>query len=312
MNLGKQIREHRQRLSLTQEKLAEQLNVTPQAVSKWENSSSLPDITLLPALSSALGVQMEELFDDSEEQHLNRIETMMEKSLLLSDDDYRYALSFLQKRRETPRLRSRCLSLLAELYLHQSQGYASLAEETAQRALEENPEDRSSHLVLFKTSPVGPADWCYANHNERIRYYQRFVDDHPGYLPGYLWLMDYLIADQRLTEADHVLHRMQSVEKTYHTPLYQGLIAFAAGHHDEAESCWKHLTEDFPAEWKAWFVRADLYARHAMYHEAIALLRETVTRQPAPRYTDFLHELFQYIINLFYIFSPLRCKLLLP
>ena len=54
-NMGKQIRAGRQRSSLTQEKLAETLGVTPQAVSKWERGESLPDIALLPELSAALG-----------------------------------------------------------------------------------------------------------------------------------------------------------------------------------------------------------------------------------------------------------------
>ena len=40
-NMGKQIRSGRHRSALTQEKLAEALGVTPQAVSKWERGVSL-------------------------------------------------------------------------------------------------------------------------------------------------------------------------------------------------------------------------------------------------------------------------------
>lgn len=49
--LGKRIVSHRKGLGLTQDALAELLGVTAQAVSKWENDQSCPDITMLPRLA---------------------------------------------------------------------------------------------------------------------------------------------------------------------------------------------------------------------------------------------------------------------
>ena len=49
--LGKRIAAGRKRLGITQDRLAEQLGVTAQAVSKWENDQSCPDITMLPRLA---------------------------------------------------------------------------------------------------------------------------------------------------------------------------------------------------------------------------------------------------------------------
>ncbi len=54
--LGKRIAQNRKRLKLTQDQLAEQLGVTAQAVSKWENDQSCPDITMLPKLAEIFGV----------------------------------------------------------------------------------------------------------------------------------------------------------------------------------------------------------------------------------------------------------------
>ena len=78
MNLGKHIRANRLRLNLTQERLAEKLNVTAQAVSKWESGSGMPDIALLPEISAVFGISIDELFETSEELHLNRIEAMVD------------------------------------------------------------------------------------------------------------------------------------------------------------------------------------------------------------------------------------------
>lgn len=59
--LGKRIVFHRKNLSLTQDQLAEQLGVTAQAVSKWENDQSCPDITILPKLAKIFGISVDEL-----------------------------------------------------------------------------------------------------------------------------------------------------------------------------------------------------------------------------------------------------------
>jgi len=60
--LGKNISALRKAKCMTQEALANQLGVTFQAVSKWENGQSCPDITMLPELSDILGVSIDELF----------------------------------------------------------------------------------------------------------------------------------------------------------------------------------------------------------------------------------------------------------
>lgn len=59
--LGKRISAHRKRLGLTQEALAERLGVTAQAVSKWENDQSCPDIAMLPKLAEIFAVTIDEL-----------------------------------------------------------------------------------------------------------------------------------------------------------------------------------------------------------------------------------------------------------
>lgn len=61
MNLGNNISEKRKAKGLTQEELAASLGVSPQAVSKWENNLSCPDIALLPEISKLFGISVDEL-----------------------------------------------------------------------------------------------------------------------------------------------------------------------------------------------------------------------------------------------------------
>lgn len=59
--LGKRIAAGRKRLGFTQDKLAEYLGVTAQAVSKWENDLSCPDISILPKLADLFGITTDAL-----------------------------------------------------------------------------------------------------------------------------------------------------------------------------------------------------------------------------------------------------------
>lgn len=59
--IGNRIAKFRKVKGMTQEELASKLGVSAQAVSKWENDNSCPDISLLPELSRVLGVTTDEL-----------------------------------------------------------------------------------------------------------------------------------------------------------------------------------------------------------------------------------------------------------
>ena len=59
--IGEKIKELRLENKMTQKALADKLFVTAQAVSRWENGSSFPDITLLPEIASVLNISIDSL-----------------------------------------------------------------------------------------------------------------------------------------------------------------------------------------------------------------------------------------------------------
>lgn len=82
--IGSKITELRKAKTITQDQLAEAMGVSPQAVSKWENDLSCPDITLLPQLADYFHVTIDELLrgnrssaiqmlPEDERKDLNRI-----------------------------------------------------------------------------------------------------------------------------------------------------------------------------------------------------------------------------------------------
>ena len=61
IRINRQIPDLRKQKGITQKELAEKLGVTVQAVSKWENARSCPDIQLLPDIARILEVSVDEL-----------------------------------------------------------------------------------------------------------------------------------------------------------------------------------------------------------------------------------------------------------
>lgn len=83
MNIGKTIAELRKNNNMTQSEVANHLNVSYQAVSKWERDESLPDISLLPQLADLFHVSID---------YLIRQEQSTEKVVLHQDDEVDHAI----------------------------------------------------------------------------------------------------------------------------------------------------------------------------------------------------------------------------
>lgn len=80
--LGTKIAEYRKLKQMTQEELATKLNVSAQAVSKWENDLSIPDLPLLIELADIFHVTMDELVRQKENTEVIRVvEEPLRKSI---------------------------------------------------------------------------------------------------------------------------------------------------------------------------------------------------------------------------------------
>ena len=67
--MGETIAEMRKAKGMTQRELAQQMNVTDKAVSKWERDLSCPDIHSVPKLAETLGVSVEDLMQTSKAEN---------------------------------------------------------------------------------------------------------------------------------------------------------------------------------------------------------------------------------------------------
>lgn len=293
-NMGRKIKELRLRHNLTQEALAESVGVTAQAVSKWETGAGFPDITALPVLSETLGVTLDELFDLTEERHISRIETMLDEGADMSDENYAYARRVLTDGLSKPETRGRCLTMLCDLLIARGDKFYAEAERYAKEALELEPEKKDNHSCYNMAVKGHVWDWCASNHAEYIDFYKAFIEKNPNYAPGYLWLLDKLIVDGRLSEAREYLERMKRVRDSYHVELYAGWIEEKAGNRKKADELWDKMAEKYPDIWFVYSSRGDNFAKRAEWDKAIAEYKRAFDLQTEkPRYTDNLLSIAQ-------------------
>ena len=90
IKLGEKIKSLRKQKNISQEVFANYLGVSFQAVSKWENGYTLPDVTMIPAIASFFGVSTDELFNFN----LYEIEKQVED---ICDEAYKYRISNPEK-----------------------------------------------------------------------------------------------------------------------------------------------------------------------------------------------------------------------
>lgn len=86
LQLGEKIRLLRKGKNISQEVFAGYLGVSFQAVSKWENGVTMPDVTLIPAIASFFGVSTDELFDFNLYENEKQVRA-------ICDEAYKYRFS---------------------------------------------------------------------------------------------------------------------------------------------------------------------------------------------------------------------------
>lgn len=80
-SMGDIIRHLRKEQGITQEVLAELLRVTPQAISKWENHSGMPDISQIVPLANIFGVSTDVLFGLEERDDEKEVQSILEDAI---------------------------------------------------------------------------------------------------------------------------------------------------------------------------------------------------------------------------------------
>lgn len=286
MNIGKKIKDFRLVKGITQDTLAQELGVTAQAVSRWENGAAMPDIAILPALSVYFGVRIDDFFELSDDAQQERICNMTETEEFISRADFDHAERYLKDRLALDPHDAESLTTLAALYNHRAEGYHRRAESLCKRALDVSPTEKSGHSLLSYAANGACFDWCSSNHRELIDYYYGFVERNPDYRPGYMWLLDNLIADLRLEEALEIIRAIDKIKHDYYPVLMEGFVRSLLGEQERAETLFSDALRENSDNLYAWSLLGDIRVKQRRYEDAVECYERSAELEPNPGFTD--------------------------
>ena len=122
MNIGERIKYYRIQNKMTQEKLARELNITFQAVSKWERNESLPDVTLVAHLAEVLNITCDALLTNDTCFTESEIDAVINDASLLKIDDHEQYLKRIDLLEKALEKYPRSIRLMLELADSYSKG----------------------------------------------------------------------------------------------------------------------------------------------------------------------------------------------
>lgn len=293
MEIGNQIKLLRQRKGVTQEAMAEHLGLTPQAISKWERDAATPDIALLPEISAYFGVTIDELFALSDDTRMERIQNMLWDDRYYDPEEVASTKKFLLNKGAKEPENGKVYALLAEMENHLAQEHHENAAEYAKEALRRDWNLCGPHSELEIAMNGRIHDWNYNNHYLLINFYQDHIARNPKDWRAYMTIMDQLIDDYRLDEAEQYCKRFAQIDSSYRVPLYRGMIAWQRGERDAAFAIWQQMELDYPKEWCVWHNIGDYLVRCGKYEEGLRYYKKALDVQKSPPLLDPLEAIAQ-------------------
>ena len=284
--LGRRIKSLRAARHMTQEALAAALEVSPQAVSKWENGVTAPDIALLPGISVAFGVTIDELFSLSDAEHLDRIQRMITNTRDIPDAEFSAAEAMLRGIAARKPGCDEAYLQLADLYCSRIETLTRAAAGFAKQALHLAPERKGGHSILQNLARGYGGDWTCQNSLEAVRYYRELMRRVPEYEEGWRFLLPQLIGNGLLEEARDIVENQPAVKNHILAKMWLGDIAYARGEGGEALRLWRECVDGNPGQWRTHGFLADRMVFMGRYGDAIREFEAWLALQQPLPYCD--------------------------
>lgn len=286
MDIGNAIKKLRVDRKITQEEVAQYLDISFQAVSKWETGTTMPDITLLPKIADFFGVRIDDLFSVDHEDELKRIEESLAYGL--SEQSYLYAKRILEASLQDDPDNVHALKLYARIHLSKTNNDLLEAGRMLERAMERSPLDEEIFHLYRQVRGGG----VYKTHSDDD-WFIRVCEPYAKKFPQNYWLMlsliEAMIRQRYFEKAEECLHLMQlDNDKECLRQIYLGDLELARGNIENAKTIWNSVSEnDSVAQYEA----GERFNRINEYDRAIKCFQNAFQATTPPRYLDAVFSL---------------------
>ena len=255
-NISENIKNLRESKHLTQEQLANSLGISYQAVSKWENAVTTPDIMMLPLIAQVFGVSIDDLFKaqiDAYENEAIRWLSIYESSK--NQDDFIRADIEFKKLFESNAYNDETIQLYGVLYEYHMYYCRDKALEQYDKIISEGKKDemyyatcRQKNLLL---SRIGRGE-------EQISYWEDRIKEEDSSMNDYICLISACHWAEQYDKAAGYFERAETVygeeaKNNYILYIYGGDTYRALKKYDEAFKCWHKALDINDYYMDAWY-----------------------------------------------------------
>lgn len=287
------IQKYRKENGVTQAELAQYLGVSPQAVSKWEQEVSVPDIYLIPKIAFFFNISIDTLFGTSD---IDTVDLLVSKySIIRSDKNYKEAKEAIESLLEMDSENLNALALLCRLEYQRSLEYLQKSKEackTLQRlSIGKNDtwEKRATIQLIRESSMLGDTEYL-------DEYRMKFEEEKTVGNFNYLLIA---IAHGAMEQYKEVLRLsdtyINSFDREDQRKIYPLLmdVAYSLGDVEYVERCFEVITEeDNNTEqiFNAWWLLWKTYMKVENHEAALQCKLELLKQLPNQNYNEYGYE----------------------
>ena len=261
LKLGYVIKQLRTQRGVTQEQLGDILGVSYQAVSKWENCTTLPDITLLPEIAVYFGVDIDTLFSIDNSDKLKRIDRVINGHEAYSPENMEYIRATLTKMLDEDPKNVDLLKRMVDLYRYIGQDAVKKKKRYKKRINKISPFDRYGHTSKRE----------YWRLHEEIDEYETFMGEYPDWQQGWVYYAENCINGHRLDKAEKAIKHGLALGKNSYLTALLGDVEHIRGNVETAVKLWDTAAAEECEHADTIEYIAEKYASLGMFDKSISL-----------------------------------------